>query len=117
MHLVAEVLDKQILDATGERAGKADGMIAEARPGKPPLLTAIEISPITLIGRVSLRLAAWYAKVDRHFGPGRGTPYRVPWPAVTVARATVKIDLNASDTPIMAAERWARERIARIPGA
>jgi len=117
MHLVAKVLDKQILDAGGKRAGKADGLIAEVRAGKAPLLTAVEISPITLVGRVSERLAGWYASIDRHFGPGRGVPYRVAWGAVTVERATVRVDLNADDTPIMAAERWARQRIAHIPGA
>jgi hypothetical protein len=117
MHLVAEVLDKQILDAGGQKSGKADGLIAEIRPGKPPLLTAIEISPITLLGRVSLRLARWYASIDRHLGAGRGVPYRVSWSAVTVERTSLAVDLDAEDTPIMAAEHWARKRIARIPGA
>jgi hypothetical protein len=117
MHLVAEVLDKQILDAGGHKAGKADGLIAEIRPGKPPLLTAIEISPITLLRRVSLRLARWYASIDRHFGAARGVPYRVAWSEVTVERVTLTVDLDARDTPIMAAEQWAAKRIARIPGA
>jgi hypothetical protein len=117
MHLVAEVLDKQILDAAGQKAGKADGLIAEVRSGKPPLLTAVEISPITLARRVSRRLARWYAAIDAHFGPGRGTPYRVPWSAVKVGRATVEVDVYADDTAIMSAEHWARRHIAHIPGA
>lgn len=117
MHLVAEVLDKQILDAGGQRAGKADGLIAELVPGKPPRLASIEISPITLIARVSERLARWYASIDRRFGPGRGIPYRIPWSAVRVERTTLAIDIRADDTPIMAAERWARRKISRIPGA
>ena len=117
MHLISEVLDKQILDATGQNSGKADGVVALVRNGRPPLVMAIEVSPVTLIARVSPRLARLYARLDARLGPERGTPYRIPWSSVQVKAATLRVTIRADETPIMAAEQWARRRIARIPGA
>src|SRR5436190_722309 len=65
MHLVADVLDKQLLDVTGKNAGRADGVVLELRDGAPPRLAYVEVGPITLIGRLSTRLARWYARLGR----------------------------------------------------
>jgi len=117
MHLISEVLDKQILDATGQNSGKADGIVARVRDGRPPLLIAIEVSPVTLIRRVSLRLARLCGSIDARLGAGRAAPYRIPWSTIEFKPATLRVPLNADDTPIMAVEQLARRLIARIPGA
>jgi sporulation protein YlmC with PRC-barrel domain len=118
IRLVAEVLDKQVVDANGDNAGRVDGMILEVRDGAPPRLVAIEISPITLLARFSRRLAAWYAKRDARLGPGRGTPYRVPWESVQRSKLSVTLDRSADDTPIIAMEDWLRVTIIeRLPGS
>lgn len=117
IRLIAEVLDKQVVDANGNNAGKVDGMILEVRDGAPPRVVAIEISPITFLARFSRRLATWYAKRDARLGRGRGTPFRIPWQNIQRSKLSVVIDRAVDDTPINAFEDWLRAKIVeRIPG-
>jgi sporulation protein YlmC with PRC-barrel domain len=117
MHLVSEVLDEQIKDRDGENAGRVDGIVLELRDGKPPRVTYIEVSPITLLSRFSMRLAMWYARFDRRLGKGRGVPFRIPWSRVRREGPTLVIDLDVEATPINALEDWLRRTIVgRIPG-
>ena len=117
MRLVAEVLDDQITDVHGERAGRVDGIVLELRDGKPPRVAYLEVSPITLLSRFSMRLAHWFARVDRRFGKGRGVPFRVPWTRVRREGPTLNMDLDVEHTPIEAFEDWLRVKIVeRIPG-
>jgi sporulation protein YlmC with PRC-barrel domain len=116
MHCVADILDKQIVDVDGQKAGKVDGIVMELRDGAPPKLTYLEVSPITLIRRVSTTLARWYALLDRRLGPDRGVPYRIPWTRARPDGPTLRVDFRARETPIFAAETWVRDRIvAHIP--
>lgn len=118
MHLISEVLDKQLVDRDGEKAGRVDGIVLELREGKPPLLTSVVVSPITLLSRLNDRLAGWYAGVDRRFGPQRGVPFRIPWSRVTPHGATLDLDLDVESTPINAFEDYLRVKIVdKIPGA
>ena len=117
IRLIAEVLDKQVVDPNGDNAGRVDGMILEVRDGAPPRVVAIEISPITFLARFSRRLAVWYAKRDARLGNGRGTPFRIPWENIQRSKLSVLIDRAVDDTPINAFEDWLRARIIdRIPG-
>ena len=116
MHLVAEVLDNQLVDSEKKNAGKVDGIILELRDGRPPRLAAIEVGPITLLDRFSRRLANWYARLDARFGEGRGRPIRIPWSQIAMTDVTLVL-LDAHSTPVFAVEDWLSEHIvARIPG-
>jgi len=118
IHLVEDVLDKQVVDKNGRNAGRVDGIVLELRNGRPPLVKAIEVSPITLLARFSVRLARWYARWDARLGPGRGTPFRIPWEKLEKTRLSLKLGEAVDDTPINALEDWLRERIVdRIPGS
>ncbi len=118
IRLIAEVLDKQVVDVNGDNAGRVDGMILEIRDGAPPRVVAIEVSPITLLARFNRRLAHWYAQRDGRLGYGRGAPYRIPWESVQRSKLSVQIDRAADDTPINAFEDWLRRKIVdRIPGS
>jgi hypothetical protein len=117
MHLVADVLDEQLQDIHGENAGRIDGIILDVRDGKPPRVAYLEVSPVTLLARFSLRLARRYARFDRKLGPGRGEPFRIPWSRVTRDGPLLKMDLTLAATPINAFEDWLRRTIVeRIPG-
>ncbi|MDB4877204.1 MAG: hypothetical protein JWM41_3650 [Gemmatimonadetes bacterium] len=117
MHLIADILDEQLRDSRGENSGRIDGIVLELRDGQPPLLAYLEVSPITLLGRFSERLARWYAKYDARLGPGRGVPYRVPWARVTREGPTLRMDIDVRSTPINALEDWlSRHIVQRIPG-
>ena len=118
LHLVAEVLDEQIKDRDEENAGRVDGIILTQREGKPPLVSYIEVSPITMLARLNRRFAHWYARHDRRFGEGRGVPFRIPWSRVTHGGPTLVVDLLVEATPINGFEDWLRRHIIeRIPGA
>jgi sporulation protein YlmC with PRC-barrel domain len=116
--IVAEVLDEQIVDCNGEKAGRVDGIVLSLREGKPPLLTHVEVSPITLLSRLNRRLAHWYARHDRTFGKERGVAFRLPWSRISTEGPSFKMDLDVESTPINAFEDWLRVKIVgRIPGA
>lgn len=118
LRLAREVLDKQLEDVRGERAGRVDGIVLELRDGKPPRVAYVEVSPITLISRFNRRLAFWYARHDRRFGKGRGIPFRIPWSRVTHGGPTLVVDLSVEATPINGFEHWLRVHVVeKIPGA
>ena len=117
MKLVADALDKQVRDANGERAGRIDGIVLVLRRDKPPRVAYIEVSPITMLARFSLRLADWYARQDRRLGKTRGTPFRFPWNRLEHEKQAFKMDVDVESTPIQALEDWLRRTIVeRIPG-
>jgi hypothetical protein len=118
MKLFADVLDEQLHDINGRNAGRIDGIILELRENAPPRLTYVEVSPITLLARFSDRLARWYARFDRRLGPGRGTPFRIPWNRLAREDPAFKMDLDVESTSINALEDWLRERVVdHIPGS
>jgi hypothetical protein len=118
MHLVADVLDEQLLDKTGKRAGRVDGIVLEQREGRPPRITHVEVSPITLLARFSRRFAQRYARWDKRLGNGRGVPFRIPWARLQQTGKAWRFDMDAEgETPILVLEDWLRVNIVeRIPG-
>jgi hypothetical protein len=117
MYLVADALDKQLLDTKGQRAGRIDGIILVLRRDKPPRIAYIEVSPITMLSRFSERLSAWYARRDKRLGKGRGVPFRFPWNRLERQKQNFKLDVDVDSTPINALEDWLRTTIVeRIPG-
>jgi len=116
--LARHILDKQILDRDGENAGKADGIVLSLRDGKPPLVSYVEVSPITLLSRFNRALARWYARHDRRFGKGRGVPFRIPITRITRDGPSLRMDLDVEATPINAFEDWLRIHIVeKMPGS
>jgi len=117
MHLIADVLDEQIVDVNDENAGRADGIVLLVRANRPALVAYLEIGPTTLLARYSTRLARWYAQHDRRFGPDRGKPFRIAWTRITAERLTLTMDCPVDATPINAIENWLRTFVKRIPGS
>jgi hypothetical protein len=110
VHLVADVLDEQLVDATHRNAGRVDGVIAAVRAGHPPRVVAIEVGAVTLAARVSRHLAAWVARVDRRL-TGRRAPVRIPWDALRYRDRYLQFDADVDATPINALEQWLRVRV------
>lgn len=116
--LVRDILDNQLLDSTGQNAGKVDGIVLELRDGEPPRVRYVEVGPITLARRLNRRLGEWVARLDARLGTGRGVPIRIPISRVTLDAPSLRLDIDADNTPIMAFERWLRRAIVkRIPGS
>lgn len=118
MQLFRDVLDSRLVDRQGRAAGRVDGIVAELRDGVPPVITAIESGVPELVRRVNLRAGGWVAALGRRWGLRAGEVYRVPIAKVLDVGIDIDLDLDARDTPLLAWERWLRERvIRRIPGA
>jgi hypothetical protein len=118
IQLIADVLDQQLRDIHGVNAGRVDGIVLELRDDGPPKVAYIEVSPITLFARFSVRFAHWYARIDRNFGEGRGVPFRIPFSRVTREGRTLQLDFNGQKTPIDGLEDWLGDHIVRrIPFA
>ena len=116
LHLVADVLDEQLRDRDGDNAGRVDGIVLLLRDGQPPLVTHVEVSPITLLTRFSCRLGAWFARKDARLGPGRGVPFRIPWSRLRRDGTALRFDDDVESTPINALEDWLRRTIVeRLP--
>ena len=113
VHLVRDVLDKQLLDVSGQNAGKVDGIVLETRPGAPMVVRYIEVGPITLARRINRRLGDWVARLDARLGEGRGLAIRFPFARVQLESPSLRIDVSAASTPIMAFERWLRRVVVR----
>lgn len=116
--LVHDVLDKQLTDRDGENAGRVDGIVLELRDDGPPIVRYVEVGPITLLSRFSMRLARWYARYDRKLGEGRGKPVRIPWTRLVREGSTIAMDLDVAATPINALEDWLRVTVVdrmRLP--
>jgi sporulation protein YlmC with PRC-barrel domain len=116
--LIRDVLDKQMVDRSGRRCGKVDGLVLRLGEDGQPRVTRIEVGGGTLARRLWPRLARRAAALARWCGVREGHPYHIPWSRVTDVAMEVKLDLDAPHTELDAAERRLRERIvARIPGA
>ena len=118
LDVVRDLLDKQLVDAHDRRIGKVDGLVLEYRKDEPLRLAAIEVGAMTLGRRLHTRFARWAAALERSLGVGRGEPYRIPFAKVRAIGLDIKVDLDVTQTPILAWQRWVRNHIIkRIPGA
>jgi sporulation protein YlmC with PRC-barrel domain len=118
VNLTRDILDQQVVDRTGQRLGKVDGVILELREGQPPRVAAIEIGPVTLTRRIHPRLAEWLGGWLRRHGPRSDGTLRIPWSKVRAIGVDLRVDLVAEGTPARAWEDWLREHvIRRIPGS
>jgi hypothetical protein len=114
--LVRDVLDNQLIDASNQNAGKVDGIVLELHPGEPPRVRYVEVGPITLARRLNRRLGTWVARFEARLGDGRGAPIRIPTSRITLDEPSLRVDIVADKTPIMALEHWLRRTIvSRIP--
>jgi hypothetical protein len=118
LDLIRDVLDKQMVDRSGRRCGKVDGLVLRLGDDGQPRVSRIEVGGGVLARRLGPRLGRWAAALARWCGVREGHPYHIPWARVVDVDLEVKLDLDAPRTELDAAERRLRERIiARIPGA
>jgi hypothetical protein len=108
MKLMADVLDQQILDRNGRKAGKVDGLALEVSVGAPPRIAYLEIGAVVLARRLSKRLAHLCR---------RSQPSRVPWSAVETVDVSLNLKVDATEYSIYRVENWLRKHIIeKIPG-
>lgn len=114
-HLVADILDNQLVDAKKRKLGKIDGLVIVLRQGKPPRVAYIEVGAAVAarrLGRWCERLVLFF---NRHFRVRETPRYRIPWSKVKDIDIDVLVDVD-DEHPLLAWEDWLREHIVkRIP--
>ena len=117
MDLIRDCLDKEIEDRSKRRMGRVDGIILEFEPGRPPRVAYIELGVTTLMNRLSRRLGKVGARLLKSINIS-SDPYRIAWGKLKVGLNTVRVDVEAEETPALEWELWLRKKvIGRIPGA
>ena len=118
LRLAHDVLDAQLVDRQGRRCGKVDGIVLERDRDGRLRVVALEVGALTLARRLHPRLGAWLGRRRRRAGPVTPGAFRIPWAKVRrIERNEIRVDLDATATPLWSLERWLAERIiARLPG-
>ena len=118
MHIVRDLLDKQLIDVNWQHMGRIDGLGMEVRDGEQPRINEILVGGTVLTYRLPGFLGRWSTAFIRRCGIRHGEPFTIPWSRVTRADREVRVDVNSDETEAMASMRWVRDNIVdRIPGA
>ena len=118
MHLVRDVLDKQLLDREGRKMGKADGIVLLPWKDGPPRVLAIESGAGVLGWRLGPSIGRWIERTLRKIGPRLREPVRIPIEKIRQRGVDLHLDVDAIECGSYAFERWLSENvIGRIPGS
>ena len=118
MHLVRDVLDKELLDREEEPMGRVDGLIMHVGERSQPRITHIAIGGATLWERAHPLFGRIAKGMSGLWGPKREKDVRIPWSRVKTVGRDIKLDVEAKDTGAIDWELWiARHIIERIPGS
>ncbi|HEU4586808.1 MAG TPA: hypothetical protein VFR95_13725 [Gemmatimonadaceae bacterium] len=118
MHIVRDLLDKQLIDVNWLEMGRIDGLGMELREGEQPLIDEILVGGTVLTYRLPGFVGRWSTAFIRRFGIRHGEPFPIPWPRVMQVDTEVRVDVNSDESDAMACMRWVRDHIVdHIPGA
>jgi hypothetical protein len=118
LDLVRDLLDAGLVDRSGRRIGRVDGVILQLRPGRPPRVAAMEVGAVTLARRLHPRLGRWLRAFAIRRLPVSWRPVRLPVTLVRHLGVHVALDLDANaDRRLLRLERWlSRHIVQRLPG-
>ena len=116
VHLVRDLLDKQLGDKDHDPLGRADGVVLVLREAEPPRVAALECGLPVVADRLHRRLGWWVRAAGLRWGLRRGRTMRVPWAKVKKVGIETELDLEADLTEALTWEHWLRDRVVgRIP--
>jgi sporulation protein YlmC with PRC-barrel domain len=118
MDLIADCLDKQLVDRHGHKMGRVDGVVIEVGEGRKPTVSGIEVGAVCQFSRLHPALRGVVRSIAKRLGVTAQDPFRLPWSKVVTAGIEVIAGVEAEKTPALAWELWLRKNIiGRIPGA
>jgi hypothetical protein len=119
MHVIRDLLDKQIVDRDEEQLGRVDGLIAEIPANGPPRITQLEIGFVPLARRIHRRFEGFAESWHKRFGVRRSARYHIEWSQILDVNVHhVKVDVCVADTTAFDWERWLRKHVVeKIPGS
>ena len=117
LHLVRDVLDKQLVDRHHDPLGRADGIILtfddDDDNASPPRVVTIESGASTAWARVHPRLGRFASAIGRRIGLRRGVPMRIPWAKLKSVGIELELDLDGHHSAALRWEQWLYERVMR----
>ena len=119
LDLVRDVLDKQLIDRTGEEMGRVDGVVLHLEEGKPPQVHHFELGFLVLARRIHPITAKIVEAFRRRVRVREEAVQVLPWDVVgEINSKHIKVDIDSYDTPAFVWERWLRDRVvAKLPGS
>lgn len=114
MFLFRDVMDKQLVDCHGDKAGKVDDLLLALEPGRLPVVRAVVSgrgASAAVFPRTFARLAARLE--ERLLGVGSIEPVTVCWSDVTRIDVVVRLDVDRRQAGLTRTEesiwrRWIR---------
>jgi sporulation protein YlmC with PRC-barrel domain len=122
MLIAFDLLDRQILDRTGEPYGKVDDVSLVVGPDGVPAVDALLVGQQALGRRIGGRLGRWMEAVARQLAPDRPGrppgPIRIPYDLVEKVDSAVHLSVRIDQLPDRPLETFLRRHLVeRIPGA
>ena len=117
LDLVRDLLDRQVVDRNGRELGRVDSVILEVRADGTVEVSAIEIGLIAFARRLHPFLGRVAKAVETILDLDPQRPVRIPFSHIIDVDKSIKVDLAASDTPVIALEQKARRVVSAMPGA
>jgi sporulation protein YlmC with PRC-barrel domain len=114
LQLARDVLDKEILDRAGFKAGKVDDIVLELRDGDLPLVRAL-VTQESLANQLGGRMGRMLSHITRLL---LGTsinpvPIEIEWSRITRIDVTVHVDLDRDREGLQRTERFVWEQWIR----
>jgi hypothetical protein len=113
VHLVRDLLDKQLVDSRHDPLGRVDGIVLAAPQEGPPWVACLESGPTVLARRLGRRSGKWARALARRRGLRGGQPVRTDWRSVTRIGLELELDAAADQMPFLVLEHWLLHRILR----
>ncbi|MBB3309617.1 hypothetical protein FHT78_001346 [Rhizobium sp. BK196] len=111
MHLVRDVLDKQLVDKARIRIGRADGIVLHLDELGRLKVKAIELGWSTLVRRLLTGVGL------RTLARNRGGGCRLDWSHVSETGAEITVNVDHQELPLERWQQWLRRSVlSRIPG-
>lgn len=122
MELGKHIVDKELLDRHGRRAGKVDNLLLEVpETGNGAILRPEVVALITgpsALSRNLPRPLAWLAhQCYRLLGLAHPQPVEIPWTQVTAIDVVVHADIDRDEAGVTALQQSVERFISRIPGS
>ena len=119
LDLVRDLLDQQLVDRSGTKIGRVDGLVIEVREDGPPLVDHIQVGAVVLARRLGPRTERLVRWVRSRFVKDDKPPIEIRWPLVAeINQHHIKLSISAETHPVNNAEEWLRENLLKkIPGS
>ena len=116
MHLVRDLLDKEIVDRNGRLMGRVDRVVIEAHDASMRVV-AIEVGAAALADRLGHVLGRCATGLLHALGVSDGQPVRIHVNRILDITDKVKVDLAFGETAAANVERKLRGLVGALPGA